>query len=116
MHEYSVIEQIIKIANQTARDHNAAKVTRIGIVVGEQSGLVDGSLQMYFTVLAQGTACSEAVLEIEPASAQWFCPLCKRHFTRQPTSSFFCPECGRDGQPSSLGKEYYLKDIEIENA
>jgi hydrogenase nickel incorporation protein HypA/HybF len=76
MHEYPITEHIIKIASQAAREHNAGRVSLIRLVVGEQSGFVGDSIQMYFDILADGTLCQGAVLEIEYIQAQWICPGC----------------------------------------
>jgi hydrogenase nickel incorporation protein HypA/HybF len=34
-------------------------------------------------------------------------------FHRQP-GSFACPQCGSDGEPTDVGKEFYIDSIEIE--
>ncbi|MCL1918795.1 MAG: hydrogenase maturation nickel metallochaperone HypA [Peptococcaceae bacterium] len=113
MHEYPVTEQIIKIASEAAREHDAARVSLIRLVVGEQSGFVGDSIQMYFDILAVGTLCQGAALEMEYVKAQWICPGCDCYYVREPLS-FACPQCGQDGLPSEVGKEFYVKDIEIE--
>ncbi|MCL1790087.1 MAG: hydrogenase maturation nickel metallochaperone HypA [Peptococcaceae bacterium] len=113
MHEYPITEQIIRIATSAAQVHNAEKVTLIRLVVGEQSGFVGDSIQMYFDILAEGTPCQGASLDIEYIKAQWYCPACDSFYDRQPIS-FTCPQCGQDGLPSDKGKEFYVKDIEIE--
>jgi hydrogenase nickel incorporation protein HypA/HybF len=28
--------------------------------------------------------------------------------------TFACPECGTDGGPTETGKEFYIKEIEVE--
>lgn len=113
MHEYPVTEQIIKIASEKAKESNARKVTRIDLVVGEYSGFVGDSIQMYFDILAEGTLCEGARLDIENIKAQWRCPRCDIYFVRQPLS-FACPRCGQDGEPTERGKEFYVRSIEIE--
>lgn len=113
MHEFPITEQIVKIASQKAKENNARIVTRITLVVGEYSGFIGDSIQMYFDVIAQGTLCEGAVLEIENIKAKWKCPDCDIFYSRKPLS-FACPQCGKDGAPTDTGKEFYVKDIEIE--
>jgi hydrogenase nickel incorporation protein HypA/HybF len=113
MHEFPITEQIVKIASDKAKENNARKVTRITLVVGEYSGFIGESIQMYFDIIAKGTLCEDAVLTIENVKAKWRCPACGIDFTRQPLS-FACPQCGRDGEPTSIGKEFYVKNLEIE--
>ena len=40
MHEYSVTESMLSLALEKAGEHNAAKITRIDIVLGDMSGIV----------------------------------------------------------------------------
>ena len=51
MHEYSITQQIVKIAEDNARSHGASKIERISLVVGELSGFIGESIQMYFDIL-----------------------------------------------------------------
>ena len=113
MHEYPATQQIIQIAPNQAKENDARSVTRITLVVGEYSGFISDSIQMYFDIISEGTLCEGAVLEVENIKAKWRCPACDINFIRQPLS-FACPECGQDGEPTSIGKEFYVKSIEIE--
>lgn len=113
MHEYPITEQIVKIASDKAKENNARSVTRITLVVGEYSGFIGESIQMYFDVISKGTICEGAILEMENVKAKWRCPVCDITYTRKPLS-FACPECGQDGEPTTIGKEFYVKNIEVE--
>ena len=114
MHEYPITQQIIKIASEKGKESNARKVTRIDLVVGEYSGFVGDSIQMYFDEISKGTLCEGAVLTIELIKAKWKCPHCQIFYIRKPLS-FACPQCGQDGEPSEIGKEFFVKTIEIES-
>jgi len=113
MHEYPVTEQIIKIASEKAKENKAIKVNRITLVVGEQSGFIGESIQMYFDIISRGSLCEGAILEIENVKAKWKCLTCDITYPRQPYS-FACPKCGQDGVPTDIGKEFYIKSIEVE--
>ena len=67
MHEYPVTVQIVDIASETARK-NKGRVRRIDLVVGEDSGFIGESIQMYFDVVAEGTLCEGAKLVIDSVS------------------------------------------------
>ncbi|MDR1320471.1 MAG: hydrogenase maturation nickel metallochaperone HypA [Gracilibacteraceae bacterium] len=112
MHEYPVTREFINIAARKAREANARRVTRICLVVGEQSGFAPESLQMYFEMIAEGTVCENAELEITTVKTQWYCPRCDAPYARRPLS-FACPRCGRDGEPTSVGGEFYVDRIEV---
>ena len=114
MHEYPITVQIIKIAERRCREAGAEKVTKICLVVGESSGFVGESIDMYFKVIAAGTLCEGAALEIERVKPKMRCPACGEVFARAPLS-FACPACGQDGGPTEIGKEFYIKEIEVES-
>ena len=112
MHEYPVTVQIVDIASETARKNNG-RVRRIDLVVGEDSGFIGESIQMYFDVIAEGTLCEGAQLFIEGVKPQLRCEKCGKHFERK-RFSFQCPYCGGDGEPTPIGKEFYVKSVELE--
>ena len=114
MHEYPVTVQIVDIASETARNNNG-RVRRIDLVVGEDSGFIGESIQMYFDVVAEGTLCEGAQLFVEDVKPQLRCDNCGKLFERK-RFSFQCPFCGGDGSPTEIGKEFYVKSVELEVA
>ena len=113
MHEYPVTEQIIKIAEKHGRRPRVSRIERITLVVGEQSGFIGESIQMYFDVIAKGTLCEGAKLVIKPVKPCLECSACGARFHREPLS-FACPECGGDGGPTDTGREFYIESIVVE--
>jgi hydrogenase nickel incorporation protein HypA/HybF len=113
MHEYPLTTEIVRIAAAKAAESQAAKVTRITLVVGELSGFAFESIQMYFEIIAEGTVCAGAELAVTKVKARWHCPRCGELFQRQPLS-FACPLCGTEGEPSEIGREFYVDKIEVE--
>ena len=70
MHEYSLTQNIIEIAERYAKDAASGKspnfsIKKIGLVIGEASGISGESVRLYFDIIAQNTVCEGAVLEIE---------------------------------------------------
>lgn len=113
MHEYPITQQILKIVEDTASKHHACRVTRISLVVGELSGFVGDSIAMYFDIISRDTVAEGAELSITYIKSQMLCRSCNEHFQREPYS-FACPRCLNDGVPTDIGKEFYIKDIEVE--
>ena len=112
MHEYPVTVRIVEIASETAEKNNG-RVHRIDLVVGEDSGFIGDSIQMYFDVIAEGTPCEGATLHIDGIKPMLRCETCGKLFERK-RFSFQCPFCGGDGGPTEIGKEFYVKSVELE--
>ena len=113
MHEYPITEQIIKICLQHCAEAKADKVVSVSLVVGDYSGCVGESIQMYFDIISEGTPCESAKLKIKRVKPKLKCPACGEFFERAPMS-FACPKCGVDGEPTEIGKEFYIEEIEVE--
>ncbi len=113
MHEYPITLEIIRIAEKHAREAGAERVKGIKLVVGDYSGFVGDSIQMYFDMISAGTLCDGAEIEIEHVAPKLRCPNCGDLFSRA-FLSFACPRCGADGAPSEIGKEFYIESIDVE--
>lgn len=113
MHEYPITEQLVKMAEEHCKEAGAEKVKKINLVCGEYSGFVPESIHMYFDLIAEGTLCDGAEIEIERIKPKMKCKGCGELFVRKPMS-FACPKCGTDGEPTDIGKEFYIESIEVE--
>lgn len=112
MHEYPVTIRIIEIAQEYAQKAQAVEVKRINLVVGDCCGYVSSSIELYFPIIAEDSLCKNAQLSITRVKPQLKCDSCGEHFERKPFS-FQCPSCGSEGSPTEIGKEFYIKSIEI---
>ncbi len=112
MHEYPVTKQIIETASKYAKENHAGKVRRINLVVGDYCGYVASSIELYFDIIAQGSPCEGAVLNISRVKPELKCDACGEFFVREPFS-FKCPFCGGEGGPTEKGREFYIKSIEV---
>jgi hydrogenase nickel incorporation protein HypA/HybF len=113
VHEYPITQRIINIAENVAKENKATRVKEISLVVGDMSGFIGDSIQMYFDVLAKDTLVEGAKLSITYIKPKLKCIACGELFVR-PKFSFSCPKCGQDGEPTDIGKEFYVKDIVVE--
>ena len=112
MHELPITKQIVKMVTEHGLAARASRIEKIRLVVGERSGYVGESIQMYFDIISEGTICEGAVLEIETVRPKLKCPACGTLFERKPMR-FDCPACGIDGEPTEIGREFYIDSIEI---
>ena len=88
MHEYPVTLEIIRLAEKTAEE-NHGRVRGIHLVIGEDSGFIGESIQMYFDVLSAGTLCEGAQVTIEGVKPKLSCEKCGKLFERK-RFSFTC--------------------------
>lgn len=112
MHEYPITQRIIEVAAEYAVKNGADQVKAINLIVGDYSGYVASSIELYFDIIAEGSACEKAKLNIERVIPKLKCNSCGEFFERKPFS-FECPHCGGEGSPTEIGKEFYIKSIEI---
>ena len=112
MHEYPITQRIIEIAEEYAVQNNADEVKVINLVVGDYSGYVASSIELYFDIIAEGSRSANARLNIERIIPKLLCESCGEYFERQPFS-FECPHCGGEGRPTQIGQEFYIKSIVV---
>ncbi len=112
MHEYPITQRIIEIADEYAKKYNANEVKVINLVVGDYSGYVASSIELYFDIIAEGSLCEKAKLNIERVIPKLKCSNCGELFVRKPFT-FECPNCKGDGEPTDIGQEFYIKSIEV---
>lgn len=113
MHELPVAEDIVRVMEEEAKKSGLAKITRINLVIGELSSVIDESVQMYFELIAEGTPCANAKLSFEHVPAMLKCTACGREFPHE--RSFACPECGGDSVLlRGTGREFYIRSFDGE--
>ncbi|HWT76343.1 MAG TPA: hydrogenase maturation nickel metallochaperone HypA [Mobilitalea sp.] len=112
MHEYPITQRIIEIAEEYAEKNGAAEVKAINLVVGDYSGYVASSIELYFDIIAEGSVCEKAKLNMERIAPMLRCNQCGELFIRKPFT-FVCPHCKGEGSPTDIGKEFYIKSIEV---
>jgi hydrogenase nickel incorporation protein HypA/HybF len=115
VHEASAAEAIVKIVSAEAAARNAARVSRISLVLGEARGYMRESLEFYVAVSAKGSPAEGAALEIRYVKPLLRCPSCALEFERS-RFTFECPACGTQGLMTEAGDEFYVDSIEIEEA
>ena len=113
MHEMAIAEGILDIALEYAKREDAKKVSEIGLLLGEMSGVVVESLEFGFEMLAQGTLAEGAKLSIKNVPLMGRCVKCGGEFHVE-HYDFWCPEC-KDGVLEIVsGREMQVEYLEVD--
>lgn len=113
MHEYAITKSIVRLVIEEAEKVNASRVSQIHLVIGDLSSIIDDSVRMYFNLIAEDTVAEGAELVFERIKAEFYCKSCGKRYEK-PIQGFACPQCGSLGSPTDVGKEFYIKSIEVE--
>lgn len=113
MHEISIAESILEIAERQARSQNARSIQLIKLRLGEFTTIVREALEFAFEIARQGTLAEQAVLEIETVSILVHCAVCDK--ATQPVAGI-CLICTVCGFPMEIlsGEELQIEYIEVE--
>ena len=113
MHELAVTQSMLNLALEHAERAGAGRITRINLVVGEISGIVNESVQFYFDFVSKGTLAEGAQLVFERLPARFRCRACGHEFALQ-DGNWACPACRALGGEFIAGREFYMESIEVE--
>ncbi|MGB9887645.1 MAG: hydrogenase maturation nickel metallochaperone HypA [Moorellales bacterium] len=114
MHEFALVQSLLTLVEQKARENRLTRVHRVKIVVGRLTMALPEALRLAFEALSPGTVAEGAELEIEEREVQLHCPDCGLDFSPR-EFRFSCPRCGHP-RPSLLqGRELYLDFLEGED-
>ena len=92
MHEATLAENILNIALDAAKQNHAAKIFKVGLTLGEMTGVEVEALNLSFYVLKKNTLADGAELLIKRVPISATCNKCGKNF-RLERYNFFCPEC-----------------------
>jgi len=113
VHELAVTQSMLNLALEYAERAGAGHITRINLVVGEVSGIVDDCVQFYFDFVSKGTLAEGAQLAFEWQPARFRCRACGHEFALE-DGNWACPVCQAMGGEFVAGREFYMDSIEVE--
>jgi hydrogenase nickel incorporation protein HypA/HybF len=113
MHEISIVESILDIAEAKARDQDSSSIRVIKIRLGEFTTIVREALEFSFDIARQGTLAEHAILEIEIVPMVIECVVCNAVTRPERTLHLICAQCGFPLKVVS-GEELEVEYIELE--
>jgi hydrogenase nickel incorporation protein HypA/HybF len=93
MHELSIAQSILTIAENAVPKDKKVVVTGVGIQIGELSGIEIEPLKFALSIIKEDTILEKADLNIETTEGEAECTDCKMIFPVHYFGSC-CPQCG----------------------
>jgi len=113
MHELSVVESMVAVVLKHAEKNKASKVTKINLVLGEASTVMEEPVRFYFELLAKDTIAEGAELSFRRPPLTSTCRDCGNEF-KVIEFDFICPKCESPETEIITGREFQVESIEIE--
>jgi hydrogenase nickel incorporation protein HypA/HybF len=113
VHELGIAQSIYTSVLEEAEAHGGGRVARIGLRIGEMSGVNADALRFSFEVTVQGTELERAELDIEDVPLGFRCERCEREF-RVVDYVTVCPACGSTDTRAVRGDDLQISYLELE--
>ncbi len=113
MHELSLVQSVVRLLEESAREHRIRRIIRVRLVVGRLSAALPDSLRFCWRHLPRGELLADAELEIVEREAEAHCEGCGRSFALG-EGAFRCPNCGSSQIRLTGGEELRVDSYEGE--
>lgn len=107
MHELSITQSVVDAVTERMAD---ARVRRIRLEVGRLSGLVPDAVRFCFELVAAGTTCEGATLEIDEPTGRAACRTCGAEFETGDVLPLCA--CGSADVAVEGGQELRIREVE----
>ena len=111
MHELSIAESVVRIADRHAAGR---RVARVEVKIGRLRQVVPSALEFAFQLVAEGTTVDGAELAIEDVPAAGVCRDCATE-SSLPDFPFRCLHCGGLDLEVIRGEELLVDSLELED-
>ncbi len=113
MHELSVVQAFVSMAEKYAAQNPDEKVSFITIEIGEMTGIEPKYFKSYYPEVAEGTLLEGSELIIEEKEALAFCRECGHTFNPAKEGKT-CLGCGKSNYEIVEGNKVLFKEIGFE--
>jgi hydrogenase nickel incorporation protein HypA/HybF len=112
VHEYSLVESLVRRVEEEARGRTATRVHALRVSVGELAGVDPELFRTAYETFRQGTLCEDAALELVTFPAEWSCPSCAAQLDRG--AVLRCERCDVPAKLSDRSDALLLESIDLE--
>jgi len=113
MHEFSIMQGIFSLIEDTVAKNNLIKIDRVVLKIGKLRQIFPDFLQFAFETISQNTIASGAELIIEEVPITMRCKSCQEKFKVE-HNTYICPSCNATELELLTGKEILIVSIEGE--
>ena len=113
MHEFYVVQNIIKTVEHYAQNYPDKKLKKVVLLIGKFSGVEPELLKTALFFFKKGTVIEEAEIVIELEDLRLKCSKCNFEFTKEKWE-LTCPKCGSYKIEIIAGDKMLLKTLEFE--
>jgi hydrogenase nickel incorporation protein HypA/HybF len=113
LHELSLTQSLIEIAEEHARRENATTITSVIVEIGALSGVMPEAVEFAFEACSQGTLADGATLEIRRIPALGRCHECGKESEMESLLDA-CTVCNSFALEILKGQEMALIEMEID--
>ena len=113
MHELSLTQNLVAIAEGHARRAGAKVIRSITLEVGELSGAIPEALEFAFDVCSKGTLAAGATLIIRRVPGHGRCTACNHEGGCHELVAV-CPQCGALAFAIDQGTELRVLELEVD--
>lgn len=113
MHEMSLAQEIVRVAQAERDDRGFSQVISIKVQAGALSCFVPSALEFAFEVVREGSCAAQATLEIEQARMMLKCKQCGHVMDGEPGPRN-CEECNSTDMMMDGNGEISITSMEVE--
>src|SRR5664279_753035 len=113
MHELGIASSILESVEKESQRHPGARISKVGVKIGELAGVDVDALQFGFECLVKETEWEKLVLQVEWIPRVQRCPKCQNEF-RMVDYDPQCPKCGEFATQCISGEELEIAYMEVD--
>jgi hydrogenase nickel incorporation protein HypA/HybF len=114
MHELSLAQTVVEIAEEAAKREGAERIEAIALRVGALAGVVPEALEFAFEVAKRGTLADNARLEVRYLPLVCYCARCGLEFEVEDDHAVaLCPFCDELSDDIRQGQELDVAYVEV---
>jgi hydrogenase nickel incorporation protein HypA/HybF len=116
VHELAVTRSILDTVLAHAEANGVRRILRIHLMIGELNEFRQEWIQRYFDYLSRDTLAEDARLVVEQVPAAFRCRDCDQDFvvSLREIERVGCPGCGGADLVLERGREFLIRDMEVE--